>query len=75
MATYKEIFQWLKEESGVSVKNCHIAHVKSMHNLITKVAPNRQGENRVYPCPENKIVHIEAAFKHFGMIKYLNQAE
>lgn len=68
MATYEEIHKWLKEERGISVKNCHIAHVKSMHGLTTRTAHNRQGENRVYPCPENKIVHIEAAFKHFGMI-------
>jgi len=68
MATYEEIHRWLKEERGISVKNCHIAHVKSMYNLTTRVAPNRQGEGRVYPCPENKIVDIEAAFKHFEMI-------
>ena len=68
MSTYKEIHQWLKCERGISVKNCHIAHVKSMHNLTTRVAYNRQGEKRVYPCPENKIEHIEAAFRHFKMI-------
>ena len=68
MATYKEIHEWLKKEKGISVKNCHIADVKSKYNLTTRVAYNRQGENRVYPCPENKIGHIEDAFKHFKMI-------
>jgi len=68
MATYIEIHKWLKKERNVSVKNCHIAHVKSMYNLTTRVAPNRQGTERVYPCPENKKEHIEAAFRHFKMI-------
>lgn len=68
MATYREIYQWLREVRGVSVKSCHIAHVKSMHGLTTRIAHNRQGEGRACPCPENKIVHIEAAFRHFRMI-------
>jgi uncharacterized protein YehS (DUF1456 family) len=68
MATYKEIHVWLKKEKGISVKDCHIAHVKSEHNLTSRVSPNRQGKDRVYPCPENKRKHIEDAFKHFKMI-------
>lgn len=43
MATYKEIHAWLKKEEGIFVKDCHIAHVKSEHNLTTSVSPNRQG--------------------------------
>lgn len=68
MATYREIQEWLRENRQISVKTCHIAHVKSMHNLITRSAPNRQDEDRVYPCPENRVADIEAAFRHFEMI-------
>jgi hypothetical protein len=68
MATYREIQSWLRNNRQLSVKTCYIAHVKSMHGLITRTAPNRQGENRVHPCPENRIADIEAAFRHFGMI-------
>ena len=31
-------------------------------------APNRQGDERVNPCPEKKIELIRAAFRHFDMI-------
>ncbi len=68
MATYSEIQTWIKQEKGVTVKTCHIAYVKSMYNLTARIAPNRHGKERVYPCPENKRVHIADAFRHFKMI-------
>ena len=33
------------------VKTCYVAHVKAMHGLVTRKAWNRQGPERLVPCP------------------------
>ncbi|EMI6705895.1 hypothetical protein V2F36_002254 [Enterobacter hormaechei] len=69
MATYKQIQEYVKSHHGVSVKTCHIAHVKHMHGFTMKKAPNRiSPDSRVYECPEHFVPLIEQAKKHFGMI-------
>lgn len=69
MATYKEIQEYIKNEKGYVVKTCWIAHVKSLCDIKTRVAPNRKDPNtRVKPCPEDKVEDIKEAFKHFRMI-------
>ena len=69
MATYKQIQEYVKSHHGVSVKTCHIAHVKHMHGFTMKKAPNRiTPDARVYECPEHFVPLIEQAMKHFGMI-------
>lgn len=69
MATYKQIQEYVKSHHGVSVKTCHIAHVKHMHGFKMKKAPNRiYPDSRVYECPDNFVPLIDKAMKHFGMI-------
>ncbi|ANO89647.1 hypothetical protein KV337_003890 [Escherichia coli] len=69
MATYKQIQEYVKANHGVSVKTCHIAHVKHMHGFKMKKAPNRiSPDSKVYECPVNYVTFIEQAMKHFGMI-------
>jgi hypothetical protein len=38
------------------------------HEFTYRIAPNRQGAQRIHPCPLEKREAIEAAFRHFGMI-------
>lgn len=68
MATYAELQKWIKEQHGFVSKSCWIADAKEMHRLSRGKAPNRQGEQRVYPCPSEKLVAITEAFRHFGML-------
>lgn len=68
MATYKQIQTWVKQQHGFVPKTCWIAHVKYMSGLPMRKAPNRQGAERVVPCPQEKVAPIRAALKHFGMI-------
>lgn len=69
MATYKQIQEYVKVQNGVSVKTCHIAHVKHMHGFTMKKAPNRISPDlRVYECPDEFVPLIEQAMKYFGMI-------
>jgi hypothetical protein len=70
MATYKQIQKYVKNEFGISVKTCYIAHVKEICGLPLRMAHNRfSPQERQYPCPEDKIDKIKKAFRHFGMIK------
>ncbi|CZY69799.1 hypothetical protein VXI92_001887 [Enterobacter hormaechei] len=69
MATYKQIQEYVKAHNGVSVKTCHIAHVKHLHGFQMKQAPNRiSPDSRVYECPDKFVTYIEQAMKHLGMI-------
>jgi hypothetical protein len=67
MPTYKEIETWVKDNYGWTPKTCWIAHCKELNGLSVNRAHNRQGEERIVPCPENKRSAIEAAFRYFGM--------
>ena len=69
MATYKQIQEWVKQRYGFVPKTCWIAHVKHMSGLPMRIAPNRQGAERLYPCPPEKVQSIRAALRHFGMIR------
>ncbi|POU03582.1 hypothetical protein C3369_07105 [Escherichia sp. ESNIH1] len=69
MATYKQIQEYVNTKHGVSVKTCHIAHVKHLNGFKMKQAPNRiSADSRVYECPDKFVVYIEQAMKHFGML-------
>lgn len=68
MATYKEIQIWIKENKGIIVQTCHIAHVKEICGIPMREASNRNGNERKKPCPMDKIEIIKEAFIHFGMI-------
>ena len=70
MASYEEIQTWVKARHGYVPKTCWIAGIKAQHGLTTRIAPNRESRQyRVHPCPLSKKASIEAAFRHFGMIK------
>ncbi|MGA9058857.1 MAG: hypothetical protein WB763_20375 [Terriglobia bacterium] len=67
-ATYQEIQKWVQLEFGFKPKTCWIAHCKEIYGLPLGAAPNRQGEERVEPCPPEKRPAIKKAFQHFGML-------
>ena len=68
MATYKQIQDYVKREHDFQPKTCWIADVKEQAGLPVKRARNRQSDNRVEPCPSDKVDPIMDAFRHFGMI-------
>ena len=68
--TYKQIQEYVLEHSGLKVSNLYIAQVKAKHGIIEREnynKPKTEG-NRVPHCPEEKVVAIEDALRHFGMI-------
>ena len=70
MATYRQIQNRVKAAAGYVPKTCWIADIKAQHGLTARKAPNRfSPTSREYPCPPNKKGSIEAAMRHFGMIK------
>jgi len=69
MATYKEIQSYIKKKYGYVAQTCWIDHTKKLCGLNVSMAPNRADpNNRVKPCPENKISDIKEALKYFNMI-------
>ena len=68
MATIEEIQAFVKENSGFKPKSCWIAHVKELCGIEVRRAWNRQGEERLNPCPPEKRQAIEEALRHFEMI-------
>ncbi|HOM97617.1 MAG TPA: hypothetical protein PLY41_04885 [Acetomicrobium sp.] len=69
MANYKQIQKWVKENFGFVPKTCWIADVKEQCGIKMKKAWNREGMERIDPCPEDKREAIRMALLHFGMIK------
>lgn len=69
MATYNQIQSWVKENYGLVVKTCWVAHVKEQCGLALRKAPNRIDPlKRVHPCPRDKIEPIKQALRNFNMI-------
>ncbi|HVC58981.1 MAG TPA: hypothetical protein VND19_01295 [Acetobacteraceae bacterium] len=70
MATYKQIAEYAWWECQEKIHHpCWIADVKARHGLTTRLAHNRQrADRRAVPCPSTKVVAIEAALRHYGMI-------
>lgn len=70
MATYLEIQDDIRTREGRVVKTCWIAHVKELNGLAPRTAPNRRtaGE-RVYPCPRDMRLLIEASMRRLGALK------
>ncbi len=69
MATYKQIQTWVKQNYGFVPETCWIADMKFRAGLPMRKAPNRKGAERVRPCPPEKMAPIQAALRHFGMIR------
>lgn len=68
MVTYREIQVWVCQRHGFIPQTCWIAHCKELNGIPRRKAANRQGSERVKPCPPEKRAAIEAAFRHFGLL-------
>ena len=68
MATYKEIQDYVKAKHGFVPKTCWIADIKNQHGIPMRKAPNRQGEQRVHPCPSEKRSVITQSLRELGVI-------
>ena len=70
MGIYKKIQHWILLNFGWMPKTCWIAHCKELAGIeLRRKAWNRQGDERINPCPPEKRKAIFAAFKHFGMMR------
>lgn len=69
MATYAQIQQHVRQQSGFVPKSCWIAHVLSDHGLTNRMSPNR-GDPAVrrHPCPPEKRAAIVRALSDLGMV-------
>lgn len=50
------------------LKTCWIADVKARHGLTNRTAPNRKGSEREFPCPSDRVKHIEDALRSSGLL-------
>ena len=70
MATYKQIQEHVRRQTGRAVKTCWIAHVMADEGLTRRTAPNRiSPTERQHPCPDGKRPAIRDALRHFGMLQ------
>ncbi len=69
-ATYEEIRDYVKAQTGLLVSNLYIAQIKQKYGIIERENYNKpKSENpRVPKCPPEKEAAITEALKHFGMI-------
>lgn len=69
-ATYDEIQEYVKQQTGLHVTHLNIAQIKRKHGIIERVNYNLpKCENPRRPnCPPEKEKAIVAALKHFKMI-------
>ena len=69
-ATYKEIKDYVKEQTGLNVTPLYIAQVKQKCGIIERECYNKpKSENTKQPqCPPEKEKAIREALKHFQMI-------
>jgi hypothetical protein len=70
MATYRQIQDWVRQTRGFVPKTCWIAHVKSDLGLSMRRSVNHYSHpTRVNPCPGDRRQAIEAALRHFEMVR------
>lgn len=69
MATYKDIQQDIRKQTGRTVKTCWIAHVKELNGLNPRPAANRRSATkREVPCPVGVRPVIESSMRRLGML-------
>ena len=69
MATYRQIQEDIRRHHGRSVKTCWFAHVKELHGLRHRMAPNRiSPKERKVPCPPEIRPLIEGAMRRLGLL-------
>lgn len=64
--TYKMIQDYVMKNFGYKVHTCYIAEVKRKNGIDMQA--DRQTRDIKYPCPQEKVIAIEDALKHFKMI-------
>ena len=69
-ATYEEIQEWVQENYGFHVTHLNIAQVKRKHGIIERENYNKpKSPDSLQPgYPEEKVIAIKEALKHFQMI-------
>ena len=69
-ATYEEIQEWVQQKYGFHVTHLNIAQVKRKYEIIERENYNKpkSKDSRQPGCPEEKVIAIEEALKHFQMI-------
>lgn len=68
MATYKQIQNETKRQFGFVPKTCWIADIKAENGLTSRVAANREGEDRKYPCPAEKRTRLTQVMRTLGVV-------
>ena len=68
MATYKHLQAHVKEQTGRTPETCWSADVNARHGLTARVSPNRQGDDRRYPCPVDMVGPIEDALRQYRIL-------
>ena len=70
-ATYEEIREYVKEHTGLIVKDLYIAQVKQKCGIKERANYNKpKSENSRQPhCPPEKEAAIMEALRYYGMIK------
>ena len=71
MTTYRKIQEETKRRFGFVPKTRWIADIKARFGLTMRIAPNRQGEDRVHPCPSDKQPALIQVMRSQGVISAL----
>ena len=69
-ATYEQIRDYVKEQTGLHVTNLNIAQTKRKCGIIERENYNlpKSEDSKQPNCTKEKEEAIKEAFKHFGMI-------
>lgn len=69
-ATYSQIQEYVKAQTGLNVSHLNIAQIKRKYGIIERENYNlpKSKDSKQPGCTEEKEEAIRAAFKHFGMI-------
>ena len=68
MCTYTEIQAYIAGRYGWVPRAAWIADVRERRGSVRTPAPDRAGDGRAGPCPEDKLEAIEEALRLFKMI-------
>jgi hypothetical protein len=68
MATDRKIQEETKRLFGFVPKACWIADIRAEFGLTPQIVPNRNGEDRAYPCPLEKRRPVIQAMRTLGVI-------
>ena len=69
-ATYEQLRDYVKEQTGLYVTNLNIAQIKRKYGFIERENYNlpKSEDSKQPNCTKEKEEAIKEAFKHFGMI-------